>query len=146
MRSHCANKLGTCHCKALAHLYEMPPSHRDLMSQSEEAMHVALATAYHDANDRMFDQIARVLPVISSLFPHIAVQASSMAPQRSLHLLQQAGAAIEQASAAEPTGAAQLGNVRRLALNLALRSQASVVIYFDFDSLLHWIETYPDEL
>jgi hypothetical protein len=116
------------------------------MSKSEEAMLVALATAYHDANDRMFDQIARLLPVISSIFPHIAVQASSMAPQRSLQLLQQAGAAIEQASAAEPTGAAQLGNVRRLALNLALRSHASVVMYFDFDSLLHWIETYPDEL
>jgi hypothetical protein len=109
-------------------------------------MTVALATAYHDAKDRMFDQIARLLPVISSLFPHIAIQASSVAPQRSLQLLQHAGAAVEQPSAAEPTGAEQLGNVRRFSLKLALRSQATVVMYFDFDSLLHWIETYPDEL
>ena len=42
-------------------------------------MSVTLATAYHDSNDRTYDQIVGVLPTLSRLFANIAVQASSSA-------------------------------------------------------------------
>jgi hypothetical protein len=109
-------------------------------------MSVTLATTYHDGNDRMFDQIARVLPSLTTLFHGIAIQASSRAPERSLTLLATAGAAIQRDDPNHPAGATRLGNARRRALALALHQDAPVILFFDFDSLLHWTEHYRDEL
>jgi hypothetical protein len=109
-------------------------------------MTIALATTYHDAKDRMYDQIVQALPTLTRLFDGITVQASPAAPPRSLAALAGAGARIEQDDPRLPGGAAQLGRIRRAALALALQQQTTSLLYFDFDSMLHWVERYPDEL
>ncbi len=109
-------------------------------------MAVTLATTYHDANDRMYAQIARVLPTLTHLFAGIAVQASSRAPERSLSLLAHAGATIQRDDPDQSGGAARLGTARRRALTLALHQNTPLLLFFDFDSLLHWADHYPDEL
>jgi hypothetical protein len=109
-------------------------------------MTIALATTYHDAKDRMYDQIVQALPTLRRLFDAIAVQASPAAPPRSLAALADAGARIGQDDRGQPGGAAQLGRIRRAALALALQHQTASLLYFDFDSMLHWMQRYPDEL
>jgi hypothetical protein len=109
-------------------------------------MTVTLATTYHDAKDRMYDQVVQALPTLTRLFEGIAVQASPAAPRRSLAALADAGARIGQDDPGQSGGAAQLGRIRRAALALALQQQTSFLLYFDFDSMLHWVERYPDEL
>src|SRR5258706_8265406 len=107
---------------------------------------ITLATTYHDAHDRMHDQIVHALPTLTRLFDRIAVQASAAAPPRSLALLTQAGASIGQDDPQQLGGAAQLGRIRRAVLALALQQQPTFLLYFDFDSMLHWVQHYPDEL
>jgi hypothetical protein len=109
-------------------------------------MTIALATTYHDAKDRMYDQIVQALPALTRLFDGIAVQASPAAPPRSLAALADAGARIGQDDPRQPGGAAQLGRIRRAALALALQQRTTFLLYFDFDSMLHWVQRYPDEL
>jgi len=109
-------------------------------------MAITLATTYHDGNDRMHEQIARVLPTFTQLFDGIAIQVSVRAPERSLALLARAGAVIQRDDPSQPVGAAGLGNARRRVLALALQQNTPVLLFFDFDSLLHWAERYPDEL
>ena len=109
-------------------------------------MTIALATTYHDAKDRMYDQIVQALPALTRLFDGIAMQASPAAPPRSLAALTDAGARIGRDDPGLPGGAAQLGRIRRSALALALQQQTTSLLYFDFDSMLHWVQRYPDEL
>jgi hypothetical protein len=109
-------------------------------------MSVALATTYHDAKDRMYDQIAEVLPIITHNFAGIAVIASSAAPAGSLQLLSTAGALIQRDEPDQLSGIAGLGQSRRAAVALALQHDAPCILYFDFDSMLHWAQHYPKEL
>jgi hypothetical protein len=94
----------------------------------------------------MYDQIAEVLPIISHAFTGIAVIASSVAPARSLQLLATAGALIGRDDPDQPAGAAGLGQARRAAVALALQCNTPYILFFDFDSILHWAQHYPDEL
>jgi hypothetical protein len=109
-------------------------------------MSVALATTYHDAKDRMYDQIAQVLPTITHNFAGIALLASSAAPARSLQLLADSGSLIQRDDPDQPAGAAGLGRSRRAAVALALQHNPPCILYFDFDSILHWAQHYPGEL
>jgi hypothetical protein len=108
-------------------------------------MTITLATTYHDGKDRMYDQIVHALPILTRVFDGIAVQASPAAPPRSLAALAHAGARIGRDDPRQPGGAAQLGRIRRAALALALQQQTTFLLYFDFDSMLHWVQHYPDE-
>jgi hypothetical protein len=109
-------------------------------------MTITLATTYHDGKDRMYDQIVHALPALTRLFDGIAVQASSAAPSRSLAALADVGARVGQDDPRQPEGATQPGRIRRAALALALQQQTAFLLYFDFDSILHWVQHYPDEL
>ena len=107
-------------------------------------MSVALATTYHDARDRMYDQIQRNIPLLTQIFQGIAIQASIQAPQRSVTMLQDHGAMVERdPSLSQPTET-YLGTIRRQAPLTATQYQTSHIVYFD--SLLHWSDTYHDEL
>jgi hypothetical protein len=57
-----------------------------------------------------------------------------------------AGALIGRDGPDKPAGAAGLGQSRRAAVALALRAGAPCILYFDFDSILHWAQHYPNEL
>jgi hypothetical protein len=109
-------------------------------------MRITLATTYHDKRDRLYDQIAKVLPTLTELFDGIAIQASVEAPERSLALLSARGASIRRNDPSQPGSVSMLGRVRRNAVTLALQHDTPLILFFDFDSLLHWAEHYRDEL
>jgi hypothetical protein len=105
-----------------------------------------LAATHHDPEGRLYDQTARVLPQLTRLFSAIAIQATQASQQRSLDLLAGAGALVQQEESARSSSLVLLGRARRDALGCALRLDAPVILFCDFDRALHWAECYPDEL
>jgi hypothetical protein len=109
-------------------------------------MKLYLAATYHDPDGRLYEQMARMLPVLTAVFSGIAIQASPIANQRTLQLLSDHGATIEQTTAEHDKGAATLGRSRRNVVALALQQGADFVMLCDGDRAIHWAEFYPDEL
>ena len=105
-----------------------------------------LAATHHDPEGRLYDQTARVLPQLTRLFSAIAIQATQASQPRSLDLLAGAGALVQQEESAHSSSLVLLGRARRDALGCALRLDAPVILFCDFDRALHWAECYPDEL
>lgn len=100
----------------------------------------------------MLDQLSRTLPVITSIFDEVIVQASATANQQGKYLLERAGAKVFSARLiSTPNGSHRadgigIGRLRRNTLELASQhSAASHAIYCDADRVLHWAEFYPDE-
>src|SRR5688572_32721375 len=76
----------------------------------------------------------------------MAIQATDTSQQRSLDLLAGAGALVQQEQTAQSSSLILLGRARRDALECALRLDAQVILFCDFDRVLHWAECYPVEL
>lgn len=115
-------------------------------------MSTALTMVYHDPAGRMLDQLARTLPVITSIFAEVIVQASASANQQGVRLLGDAGAHVFPAQlTSAPNGPHRadgigIGRLRREVVRLAFQhTTASHAIYCDADRVLHWAEFYPDE-
>jgi len=107
---------------------------------------VTLAVIYHDPQGRLYEQLVRVLPVLTGIFGGLTVAASHAAYERSLALLASAGALIERGSSDDVVEGAKLGRARRTAVELALRLDHPFVMYCDCDRALHWANWYPAEL
>jgi hypothetical protein len=105
-----------------------------------------LAATRHDPDGRLYDQTARVLPRLARLFSGIAIQATQASQPRSIDLLAGAGALVQREASAQSSSLTLLGRARRDALECALRLDAHVMLFCDFDRVLHWAECYPDEL
>jgi len=110
------------------------------------AIPVALAATHHDPEGRLYDQTARVLPQLARLFSSLAIQVTHGSQPRSLDLLAGAGALVQQEQSVQSSSLTLLGRARRAALEFALRGDAPVILFCDFDRVLHWAECYPDEL
>lgn len=110
-------------------------------------MYIALAATHHDPDGRLFDQTARVLPLLQTLYQHIAVFATPATVSRSCELINQNGADLDIGDTALPTGHLHLGLWRRRALGFALQMCTPDYVHFcDLDRILHWAEYYPYEL
>jgi hypothetical protein len=109
-------------------------------------MPVALAATHHDPEGRLYDQAARILPLLARIFSGIAIQATHASQPRALDLLASAGALVQQEQTAQSSSLILLGRARRDALESALRLLAPVILFCDFDRVLHWAECYPVEL
>jgi hypothetical protein len=109
-------------------------------------MPIALAATHHDPEGRLYNQTARALPQLVQLFSGIAIQATHASQQRSLDLLSGAGALVQQEETAQSSSLIMLGCARRDALKCALLLDAPVILFCDFDRVLHWAECYPAEL
>ena len=107
---------------------------------------MVLAATHHDPEGRLYDQTARALPQLERIFGAIAIQATHASQPRSLDLLASAGALVQQEASAQSSSLVQLGYARREALACALRLDAPVILFCDFDRALHWAECYPGEL
>ncbi len=105
-----------------------------------------LAATHHDPEGRLYDQTVRVLPQLKQLFSRIAIQVTHASQPRSLDLLAGAGALVQQEESAQSSSLTLLGRARRDALECALRLDAPMILFCDFDRVLHWAECYPDEL
>lgn len=104
----------------------------------------ALATICHDPEGRLLETARRLLPKLSTLFNGMALQASEQTSEGLLESVQMLDGITQRDN--EDGGAVRLGKKRRNALDLALSLETSHVLYVDFDRLLHWFETYPEEL
>ena len=109
-------------------------------------MPVVLAATHHDPDGRLYDQTARVLPQLTRIFSGIAIRATHASQPRALDLLAGAGAVVQQEQTALASSLILLGHARRNALECALRLDAPVILFCDFDRVLHWAECYPNEL
>ena len=109
-------------------------------------MNVVLAATQHDPDGRLYDQTARILPILLSIFDGVAVQATYATQARSLALVEASGALTRRDATSEFAGLRQLGHTRRATLDLALQLGAPFMLFCDFDRALHWAEHYPDEL
>lgn len=109
-------------------------------------MSVALAATHHDPDGRLYDQTTRALPLLAEIFDGLAIELSPITQERSLGLLRAGGALTRREASERYTDYRQLGRSRRAALELALRLEASFVVFCDFDRALHWAERYPEEL
>ena len=110
-------------------------------------MTTALTMVYHDPTGRMREQIERTLPIITSIFPEVIVQASATANEQSLLIFQHAGAAVYSTRSDSAPNGSRIGRLRRQSVEQALRDTSnSHIIYCDADRMLHWAEFYPAEL
>lgn len=110
---------------------------------------VALAATHHDPEQRLTEQIARLLPRLQTMYSHITVLQTPTTP-RDPSLRQTEHVVLDVLEDVFPTGLPHLGRYRRRVLATTLRnvaqSQASHLHLCDFDRVLHWAEYYPDEL
>lgn len=109
-------------------------------------MSTALAITYHDPEGRLFEQIGRVLPVLTSTFRGFAIRASCTSSDGSLALLASAGALVVREGPRQVNEAPKLGIARREAVALALQLDTDWVMYCDGDRVLHWADRFPKEL
>jgi hypothetical protein len=117
-----------------------------MRGSSPQPARVVLAATHHDPDDRLYDQIRCALPLIAEVFQSLAIQATHTTGTRSLELLTAAGALVRREIAEHFAGHLLLGRPRRAALALALQLDAPLLVFCDFDRMLHWATHYPDEL
>jgi hypothetical protein len=103
-----------------------------------------LAATLHDPEDRLHEQLVRVLGWLQGTFLGIALQPTTGTSPRTLRLLAGAGARVADPQA--PGGLAGLGRARRAAVGEALELAGDRVLLCDFDRILHWAERFPGEL
>jgi hypothetical protein len=108
-------------------------------------MTVELALTLHDPENRMYVQAQRAIPRLVEIFNGIAIRPSAITNPGILTLFSAVDARLDLSSPLIAVGAG-LGLARSQAVALALKSQASHVMYCDCDRVLHWAEYYPDEL
>ncbi len=85
---------------------------------------VVLAATQHDPDGRLYAQTERVLPLLSSLFGTIAIQATSATQERAIALLTSAGAQVRYEASNTATGLNGLGRARRDTIEFALQQSA----------------------
>jgi len=105
-----------------------------------------LATTQHDPEGRLTNQLARAIPVLTRIFSGIAIQATYASQAPALDLLRSAGALVRQETSSEFNGLPYLGATRRAAVELALGLDADLILFCDFDRVLHWAEYHAAEL
>ncbi len=111
-------------------------------------MTVALAATHHDSDGRLYDQTARIVPLLHEIYSSIVILVTPATLPASRSLLQATGVHISSSGADLPQGHMHLGLWRRRAVEQALMVslQATHIHFCDFDRVLHWAEYYPDEL
>jgi hypothetical protein len=105
---------------------------------------VALALIQYDPDGALFDQTVRVLPRLQQVFAGITVCANAATDPRSIDILQQSGVRVT--AEAPQVGLNHIGWFRRTAVQLALHGPGAFILYCDFDRILHWMESHPQEL
>lgn len=101
-----------------------------------------LASTLHDPEGRMAPLLAAHLPSLARRYAGGVVVASPETVASTLRAVAEAGFEV----CADATSRGAIGEARRRALAGALRLGAEAIHYCDFDRLLHWQATYPDEL
>jgi hypothetical protein len=102
---------------------------------------VALASTLHDPEGADLPNLLDALPAIARRYAGMAIFATEETPERALAPLVAAGARVTR----HPSDLAEIG-WRRLGAVREAAGFAPAVHLCDFDRLLHWVRTWPDEL
>ena len=106
---------------------------------------VTAVVTVHDPDNSLYALTERLLPDIAPAYAGIIARCSVATDEATLALLDGLGAQVQRETDA-PIGAQYLGLVRRAALEAGIRTGALHIHLCDFDRLLHWQMSYPDEL
>lgn len=106
---------------------------------------VTAVVTVHDPGNRLFDLTRALLPQVMPDYQSFVAYCSAPTDKMTLELLDNLGAQVLH-DAEMPLGAQYLGQVRLAAIKAGLDAGASHIHLSDFDRLLHWQMTYPDEL
>ena len=101
---------------------------------------VALVTTLHDPEGRMVEAASRLTENLAGLYESVSVAPTPWTSPRLVDALSPARVEIR----AESAGA--IGTGRRHALRMGLESGATHLHYCDFDRILHWLGSFPDEI
>lgn len=108
-------------------------------------MSICLASILYDPNGNLYPKLEAQASRLFETFDNVAVYTSPLTFKKSKTLLQASGAHLKDRET-EKGGPNSLGRFRRESLKLALETEPSFVFYCDFDRVLHWLETHPQEL
>lgn len=104
-----------------------------------ERQPVALATILHDPENRQFNVAKTELNKLGQIYPAIFVIATKKVSSQLIDALRSQGADIKQKDSS-------VGEARRKVLQLGLNKGCDFFHYCDFDRIIHWIKTFPEEL
>jgi hypothetical protein len=100
---------------------------------------VVLASTLHDPENRLNEVVIKYGPLIRQLFPTSCV---SVTPLTSPSIIE----TLENLDFHPSRGSNNVCDTYMQAFQQALHHNPDLVFYCDFDRLLHWARTYPDEL
>ena len=108
-------------------------------------MSLCLASILYDPEGKLYPQLTSQAAHLFDVFEQVAVYTSPLTFSKTKTLLQTSGAHLKDRDD-EKGGVATIGRFRRESLNLALETKPDFIVYCDFDRILHWLETHPQEL
>jgi hypothetical protein len=105
---------------------------------------IILCSTYHDPQFRLKSLLTSALPKIKSIFSKLTVCCTPATPDEVLKFLIK-----EDFEVVAGLRMIQVDNYKtaiKLALDQIVSPENEKIFYCDFDRLIHWINTYPDEL
>lgn len=105
---------------------------------------IIIATTLHEPSFRLEKSFEKALSFIQNYNPHIIVSCTSETSSKVIKTLQNEGISAK-ISPNDSQIETYLYAVRS-AVNVCEKKSYQNIFYVDFDRLLHWINTYPDEL
>lgn len=106
---------------------------------------ITAVVTVHDPHDNLYSLTIAWLPRLIPLYRSVVALHSAATSSRTLALLRKHGVQV-QGDSEMPAGMENMGVIRRLAIKAGLEASATAIHLCDFDRLLHWVMTYPDEL
>ncbi len=104
---------------------------------------IILSSTYHDPQFRLKSLLTSALPKIKSIFSKLTICCTPTTPEEVSNFLTQNDFEVVSGRMI------RVDNYRKaikLALDQIVSPEQEKIFYIDFDRLIHWINTYPDEL
>jgi hypothetical protein len=117
---------------------------KDFKISMSQIKTIILASTLHDPESKFMKLMDPFLPVIEPLFKERVICCTPSTQKKVLNSLKAKGFRVVVGNSMD-----QVGNYK-LAIQTSLKdvtdSKTQKIFYIDFDRLIHWIETYPEEL
>lgn len=106
---------------------------------------VTLACNIHDPDGRLRKYISRYIPRLSKIYSGMHIVVTTATDSDLIEELEKQGVVIH-SQEGKGVGAEFIGDARRQALRASLKTSHGHTHFADFDRIIRWAETYPEEL